>query len=188
MNSVGGAGSRNAVNDDLVPDLILPEASSCGYVGSDGFLNCRAVGLEDRACWGVVFGNKAYVVVGSELYCCHKRFLNSRVDGIAYGKVVGSVRECCAISLNDNRTVAFGQNKWSRFLGLRGGRYGVGGCSGSSLNPGSGRKRCYGSSEWGRGCCFGGWGLGFQAFDVVCKRNNLIFELFGVCNMAVLNN
>ena len=106
-----GAGSRSAMDDNLVPDFILPETSCRGYSCSDGFLNGRAVGFEDRGGRSVVFSDQAYVVVGGELYGCYKRFLNSRVNSVAYGEVVGVVREGAAISFNDNGTVAFGQNK-----------------------------------------------------------------------------
>ena len=99
------------MDDNFVPDFILPKAGCCRYGCSDGFLNGRTVGFEDRGSWSIVSGDKADIVVGGELYGSNKGFLNCRVDSIAYGEVVGVVREGCAISLNDNGTVAFGQNK-----------------------------------------------------------------------------
>jgi len=108
LNSVAGTGSGNAMDDKGMPDFILPKAGCCRYGCSDGFLNCRAVGFEDREGGGVVFGDKLEVVLWGELYGGNKRFLNCRVDGIANDEVVVIVTECCAISLNDNGTVAFG--------------------------------------------------------------------------------
>jgi len=69
LDSVEGTGSGNAMNDDLVPDFILAKAGCCWYGCSDGFLNGRAVGFEDREGGGVVFGDKLDVVVCGELYC-----------------------------------------------------------------------------------------------------------------------
>ena len=83
LDSVEGTGSGNARDDNLVPDFILPKAGCCRYGCSDGFLNGRAVGFEDREGGGVVFGDKLDVVVCSELYGGNKSFLNCRVDGIA---------------------------------------------------------------------------------------------------------
>ena len=108
LDSMEGTGSGNAMDDNIVPDFILSKAGCCRYSCSNGFLNGRAVGLEDREGRGVVFGDKLYVVVGGDLYGRNKRFLNCRVDGIANGEVVGVVWECCAISLNDKGTVVFG--------------------------------------------------------------------------------
>jgi len=34
-----GTGGRNAVDDSLVPDFIIPKSCCCRYGGSDGFLN-----------------------------------------------------------------------------------------------------------------------------------------------------
>ena len=99
------------MNDDLVPDLIIPKTSGRGYGGSDGFLNGRALSFEDREGRSIVFGDKFDVVTGGELYCSNKWLLNCRVDSIVYGKVVGVVWECCTISLNDNCAVAFSQNR-----------------------------------------------------------------------------
>jgi len=106
--SVEGTGSGNAMDDNLVPDFLLPKAGSFRYGCSDGFLTGRAVGLEDTEGGGVVSDDKLDVVVCGELYGGNKRFLNCRVDGIANGEVVGVIWECCAISLNDNGMVAFG--------------------------------------------------------------------------------
>jgi len=108
LDGVEGTGSGNAMDDNLGPDFILPKAGCCRYGFSDSFLNGRAVGFEDRECGGVVFGDKLDVVVCGELYGGNKRFLNCRVDGIANGEVVGVVRECCGISLNDNDMLTFG--------------------------------------------------------------------------------
>jgi len=103
-------GGMKAMEDNLVPDFLLPETSCYRYDGSDGFLNGRAVGFEDREGRSIVFGDKFDVKVGSELYSINKRLLDCRVDKVSNGKVVG-VRECCAISLNHNGIVAFGQNR-----------------------------------------------------------------------------
>jgi len=48
LHSVEGTGSGNAIDDNLVPDFILPKAGCCRYGCSHGFLNGRAVGFEDR--------------------------------------------------------------------------------------------------------------------------------------------
>ena len=39
LNCIEGGSGRDAVENDLVPDFILSEASGSGYGGSDGFLN-----------------------------------------------------------------------------------------------------------------------------------------------------
>ena len=122
LDSVEGNESTDAVDDNLVPDFILPRTGCCSYVGSDSFLNGKAVSFEDRDGRSIVFGNKLDVVVGGELYSGHKRLLNCRVDSIAYSNVIGIVWECCAISLSDNSAVAFGQKRSRRLLILRGGR------------------------------------------------------------------
>jgi len=140
LDSVEGAGSRDAVDDNLVADYILPKSCCCWYIGSYGFLNGRAVGFEDREGWSMVFGDKLDVVVGSELYGRNKRLLNCRVDSIVYSKVIGIVWECNAISLNDYSAITFGQNRSRRLLVLRGGRKRGRGCSGSFLGPGNGRE------------------------------------------------
>ena len=111
LDSGKGTGGRNAVDDNLVPDFILPKSRCCRYGGSDGFLNGRAVRFEDRDGWSIVFGDKFDVIVSSELYSNNKRLLDARGDSISDGEVVGLVRECCAISLNDNSMVLFGQNR-----------------------------------------------------------------------------
>ena len=129
------------MNDDLMPGLIIPKTSGRGYGGSDGFLNGRAVSFEDREGRSIVFGDKLDVVTGCELYCSNMWLLNCRVDSIAYGEVVGIVRKCCAISLNDNRAVAFGQNRSRRLLVLRKGSGKGRGCFGSFLGPGDGGER-----------------------------------------------
>ena len=108
LDSVEETGSGNAMDDKIVPDFVLPKAGCCRYGCSDSFLHGRAVGFEDREGSGVVLGDELDVVVCGELYSSNKRFLNCRVDGIANGEVVGVVWECCAISLNDNSTVALG--------------------------------------------------------------------------------
>ena len=111
LDTAEGSRGKNSMDDNLVPDFILPKTGCCRYGGSDGFLNGRAVRFEDREGRSVVFGNKFDVMVGGELYRSNKRFLNCRVNGITDGEVVGIVWECCAISLNDNSTVAFGQTR-----------------------------------------------------------------------------
>ena len=136
------------MDHNLVPDFILPKTGGCRYSGSDGFLNGRAVRFEDREGRSIVFGDKFDHMVGSELYSSNKRLLDCRVDSVSDGEVVGVVRECCTMSLNDNGTVAFGQNRRDSLLVClwysgRGGR-----CSGSFLGPGKGR-------EW---CNWSGWG------------------------------
>ena len=93
LHCVEGTGSRDVVDDNLVPDFILPQTGCCRYVGSDGFLNDKAVGFEDRNGRSIVFGDKLNVVVGGELYGGNKRFLNRRVDSIAYSKVIAIVSE-----------------------------------------------------------------------------------------------
>jgi len=110
------------VDDYLVPDFILPKSSCCRYIGSDGFLNGKAMGFENRESRCIVLSDKLDVVVGGELYGGNKRLLNCRVDSIAWSKVIGIVWECCAISLNDNSIVAFGQKRSRRLLILRRGR------------------------------------------------------------------
>ena len=67
LESVEGAGGRNAVDDDLMPDLIISKSSGGRYGGSDGFLNGRAVGFEDREGRGIVFANKLDVMTHCEL-------------------------------------------------------------------------------------------------------------------------
>ena len=67
LNSVKGTGGRNAMDDHLVPDFILPKTGCCRYCCSDGFLNGRAMRLEDREGRSIVFGNELDVMVGSEL-------------------------------------------------------------------------------------------------------------------------
>jgi len=87
-------------------------------------------------------------MVGSELYSSNKRLLDCRVDSVSDGEVVGVVRKCCAISLNDNGTVAFGQTRRDR-LQVCWRCSGMGGrCSGSFLGP----REC---REW---CNYSGWG------------------------------
>ena len=108
LGCVEGTGSRDAMDDNLVPDFILPKTGCCRYVGSDGFINGKAVDFEDRdhSCICIVFGDKHDGAVGCELYGGNERLDNCRVDSIAYSKVIGIVWKCCAISLNDNRAVA----------------------------------------------------------------------------------
>jgi len=137
-----GTEGRNAMDYHLVPDFILPKTSCCMYGGSDGFLNGRAVRFEDREGRGIVFGQEFDVMVGSEVLSSNKRLLDCSVDSVSDGEVVGVVRECCAISLNDNSTVTFGKSKRDCLLvsskcsgwGNR--------CSGSFLAPGKGREWC----------------------------------------------
>jgi len=140
LDSGKGTGCRNAVNDDIVPDFICPKSSCCRYGCSDGILNGRAVGFENREGWSIVFGDKFDVMIGSKLYSSNKRLLDCRVDSVSESEVVGVVRESCAISLNDNSTVMFGQNRRDCLLvywrcSCRGGR-----CSGSFQGPCKGRE------------------------------------------------
>jgi len=147
-DSAKGTGGRNAVDDNLVPDFILPKTGCCRYGGSDGFLNAIVVRFEASECMSIVFGDRFHVMVGSELYSSNQRLLDCRVDSVCDGQVVGVVRECCAISLNRNGTVPCGQKRWDCLLvcwrcSSRGSR-----CSGRFLGPGKGR-------EW---CNWSGWG------------------------------
>jgi len=109
------------------------------------------VRFEVREGGSIVFGDKFDVMVGSELYSSNKRLLDCRVDSVSDGEVVGVVKKWCAISLNDNGIVVFGQNRMDclfvcwRCSG-RGGR-----CSGSSLGPGKGREWCNWSGWRGSG-------------------------------------
>ena len=64
--------------------------------------------FDNREGMSIVFGDKFDVMVGSELYCSNKRLLDCRVDSVSDGEVVGIVRACCSLSLNDNGIVAFG--------------------------------------------------------------------------------
>jgi len=90
------------------------------------------------------------VMVCSKLYSSNKR-LDCRVDSVSDGEVVGVVMEYGAISLKDNGTVAFGQNRRNCLLVCwrctgRGGR-----CSGSFWGPGKSREWCNWSG-WGGSC------------------------------------
>jgi len=48
LDSGKGTGGRNAVDDNLMPDFILPKATCSRYGGSDSFLNGRAVRFKDK--------------------------------------------------------------------------------------------------------------------------------------------
>ena len=76
LESGKGTGGRNTVDNNIVPDFILPKTGYCRYIGSDGFLNGRAVRFEDREGRSIVFGDKFDVMVGSELYSSNKRLLD----------------------------------------------------------------------------------------------------------------
>jgi len=151
LDSGKGNGGRNAVDDNLVPDCILTKTGYCRYGGSDGFLNGRAMRFEDREGRSIVFSDKFDVMVGSEHYSSNKRLLDCKVDSVSDIEVVGVVRECFAISLNDKGRVMFGQNRrdylfvCQRCSG-RGGR-----CSGTILGPCKGREWCKGSGWGGSG-------------------------------------
>ena len=139
QDSGKGTGGRNAVDNNLVPDFILPKTGCCRYCGSDGFLNDSAVRSEDREGTSVVFGDRFHVMVGNQLYSSNKSLPDGLGDSISDGKVVGVVREYCAISLNDNGTVAFDQNRRDCLLVCwrcsgRGGR-----CSGHFWGQGKSR-------------------------------------------------
>ena len=101
LDSGTGSRGRNAVDDTLVPDFILPKSSCCRYGGSDGFLNGRAVRFEDREGRSIVFGDKFDVMVGSERYSSKRRFLDCRVDSVSDGEV-GVVRELLGGSLSQS--------------------------------------------------------------------------------------
>jgi len=75
QESVEGSGSRNAMDNNLVPGFILPKPGCCRYGCSDGLLNARTVGFEHREGGGVVFGDKLDVVVCGELYGGNKGFV-----------------------------------------------------------------------------------------------------------------
>lgn len=87
-----GGGGRYAVDDDLLPDLILSEAIGSRNGGSDSLLNGKAVVFENSGGRNVVLCNKAYMVVGGELNVGDQLFLDCSVDCIANGEVVGVIR------------------------------------------------------------------------------------------------
>jgi len=130
------------MDTNLVPDFTLPKSGCCRYSDSDGFLNGRVVRFEAREGRSIVFGDEIDVMVGGELYSSNMKLLDCRIDSICDGEIVGVVRECCAISLNDHSTVAFGPNRRDcRLVCLRySGRGAM--CSGSFLGPGKGRELC----------------------------------------------
>jgi len=109
LDRVEGTGSRNRMDNNLMPDLKLRKASCCKYGCSDSFLDSRVVGVEQIEGMSIVLGDKLDVEIGKELYDDNKRFLDDRVDSPVNSEVVGIIWECCTISLNDNSTVAFGQ-------------------------------------------------------------------------------
>ena len=148
LASSKGSIGRNAVDYNLVADFILPKTGCCRYSGSDGFLNGSVVRFEDREGMSIVFGDKFDVMVGSELYSSNNRLLDCRVDSVSDGQVVGVVRECCAISLNDNCMITFCQNRrnWLPVCWRCSGRSGR--CYGSFLAPYKGRELCNWSG-WG---------------------------------------
>ena len=78
LDSGKGTRGPNAMDNNLVPDFILPKTGCCKYGVSDGFLNGRAVRFEDREGRSIVFGDKFDVMVGSELYSRNKRLLDCR--------------------------------------------------------------------------------------------------------------
>jgi len=73
QDSVEGTGSGNAMDDNLVPDFILPKTGCCRYRCSDGFLNGSVVEFEDREGGGVVFSDKLDLVVCGEVYASAKK-------------------------------------------------------------------------------------------------------------------
>jgi len=102
----------------------------------------RVVGFGDREGRSIVLRDKFDVMVSSKLDGCNVRLLDCRVDGVSDGDVVGVVRQCGAICLNDNSTVTFGQKRRDCFRACwrhsgRGGR-----SSGSFLGQGKGREWC----------------------------------------------
>jgi len=132
------------------------------------------VRFEDSEGRSIVFGDRFCVIGGSELYSINKRLLDCRVGSVSDGEVVGIVRECCAISLNDNGTVAFGQNRRDCLLVCcmcsgRGGRF-----SGSFLGPGKGRE-WHNWSGWGGSPCGGSRLFALLLLYLSCTGGNLIF-------------
>ena len=91
LDSIIGTVGRNALNNNLVPDFILPKTCCCRYGGSDGFPNSRAVRPDDREGRRIVFDDRLDVVIGGELYTGNKRLLDYKVDSVSKGKVVGVV-------------------------------------------------------------------------------------------------
>jgi len=91
LNSGKGTGGRNAMDDNLVSDFILPKSGCTRYDRSDGFRNGRTVRFEDRKGRSIVFGDKFDVMVHSKLNSSHKRLVDCRVDRISDGEVVGVV-------------------------------------------------------------------------------------------------
>jgi hypothetical protein len=67
LDGVKGTGSGDAVDDDLVPDLILPKANCCWYMGSDGFLNGKRYDLrtEVAGVLSLVIRRMLWLVVNS---------------------------------------------------------------------------------------------------------------------------
>jgi len=87
LDYLEGTGSRDAIDNNLLPDFILPKTSCCSYVASEGFLNGQVVGFKDRDGSSIVIGDKLDFVVGGKLYSSNKRLLDCRVDSIAYSQV-----------------------------------------------------------------------------------------------------
>jgi len=48
LDSGKGIAGRKAMDNNLVPDFILPKTGCCRYCGSDGFLNGRVMRFQDR--------------------------------------------------------------------------------------------------------------------------------------------
>ena len=89
--SVKGGLGGDAVEDDLMPDFIFSEASGSGDSGSDCFLNGRSVVFENRGSWCIILGDEEDMMVGCELNCSNKRFLNCCVEVIADGEGVSVI-------------------------------------------------------------------------------------------------
>jgi len=78
------------------------------------------VRVEDREGRSIVFGDRFEVMVVSKLYSSNQRLLDSRVESVSYGEVVVVIRECCAISLNDNGMVMLVKTEGIAILFVRG--------------------------------------------------------------------
>ena len=84
--------SWDAVKDDRVPDFIFSETNGCGNSSFDGFFNSWPVAFENTEDKCVVFCKKKDVVVGGELSCYSRGFLNCWVEGIiSYCEKVGVI-------------------------------------------------------------------------------------------------
>jgi len=92
LDSGKGGSGGDAVNNDLLPDLILSEAVSSRNGGSDSLLNGKAVVFEDSRGWGVLLGDQEDVMVGGEFNVGNQLLLDCCIHSIADGEVVGVIR------------------------------------------------------------------------------------------------